>query len=191
MGTLCARWPFRRSSVLNGEPATPDQVRRLNMKWTTMIAGLMLAMSMNTADAGLFSKFCKPKGTSCATNCCEAGPSCAAPCGPSCAAPCGPTCGPTCAAPQCCTPAPTCCAPAPVDCCCPTRCAAPTKRHGMLDWFKKCCRKKSSCAVECCAPSCAPSCGPTCAAPCGPSCGPTCAAPCGPTCAAPGVRCCN
>lgn len=162
----------RRSS----QYSTPGKKsRRFKMKLSTLCAALLVAASVNVADAGLF----RHKGDHCAPTCCAPAPTCAAPCDPTCGAPAA-ACAPACAAPAaacapaCAAPAaPACCAPAPVDCCAPVSrgCKA---RHKLAGWFKGLKKRGSHKCDDVCVEA-APACAPTCGAPVGPNCG----APCG------------
>lgn len=186
-GWTATRGQLRRSSHFS----TPGKkLRRFKMKLTNLFAALLIAVSANIANAGLFGHHgggygcCAPAPT-----CCDVAPSCAAPCDPCCAAPCAPACNPVCAAPcntgcdpvcaapcapECCAPAaPACCAPAPAACCAPVSCCAPRK-HRLMGWFKglrhshkaDCCYEAPSCCAPACEASCAAPCAPNCAAPC-------------------------
>jgi len=171
----------RRPSQTN-----PESRGDFKMKWTTLTAAMVIAASVNVADAGLFGGHSKGN-----YGCCAPAPSCCCP-SDCCAA--DPCCEPTCCAPAatccdtgcghdhgCCAPAPCCdtgcndcCAPAPCcDTCAPVCCAP--KRHGLLHRLRCKWRARRACKSNCCAPApscCAPTacCAPTCAAPCGNGC---------------------
>lgn len=186
---------YGRASSRSPHVPTAWKFRSFEMKFAWITAALV-CFSMNSADAGLFSK---KSNCGCAPtpSCCAPAPTCAAP-APSCAAPAPVTCAPA-PAPVTCAPAPVTCAPAAPSCAAPVACApscsapavhsccapAPscdpcakkckTKRFSLRDWagkFKK--SKKSCCAVSHCGYS-----------------APTCAAPVAPSCAVPAASCCH